>query len=130
MQIAQWGCQASKNVDMLNFLFCSSTFVLIGYTLQNSGIFVFQLTIPRFFAMLYCIVQISQLTSRHYYYYYYYFIVVFIKGVYDYSCEAKPASKVYNVAGILWLPFMVHVMICPMTDFVLERFPRCVQVAS
>ena len=35
MQIAQWGCQALKNVDMLNFVFFNNTFNLIGHTLPK-----------------------------------------------------------------------------------------------
>jgi len=35
MQIAQWGCQALKNIDTLNCVFFNNTFILISHTLRK-----------------------------------------------------------------------------------------------
>ena len=37
-------------------------------------------------------------------------------GIYNYIPETKNVSRVYSVAAILWLQFMVHVMQFPMIN--------------
>jgi len=52
-----------------------------------------------------------------YYYYYYYYYVIFIQGIYDYMPENTMfLVYIYSDADILWLQFMLHVMLFPMTN--------------
>jgi len=111
MQIAQWGCQALKNVDMLNFVFFNNTFILIGHTLLK--FWDIRVSVDNSMFLCYAVLYSSNIATYFQTLLLYYFIVVFFKGIYDYTSQTKPASKVYHVAGILCLQFMIYVMICP-----------------
>ena len=39
-----------------------------------------------------------------------------MRGIYGYIPETNHVSRVYSVAAILWLRFLVHVMLCPMLN--------------
>jgi len=39
-----------------------------------------------------------------------------MQGIYNYIPETKHISRVYSVAAILWLQFMVHVMLFSMLN--------------
>jgi hypothetical protein len=41
-----------------------------------------------------------------------------MRGIYKYASERKDVSRVYNVAAILWLKCVVHVMIFLMINVV------------
>jgi len=36
-----------------------------------------------------------------------------MQGIYNYTIKTNHVSRVHNVAAILWLQFMVHVMLFP-----------------
>jgi hypothetical protein len=42
--------------------------------------------------------------------------MILVQGIYNYIPETNHVSKVWSVAAILWLQFMVHVMQFPMTN--------------
>lgn len=44
------------------------------------------------------------------------FNITFIQNIYNYIPGTNHVSKVYNVVPILWLQYMVHVMLFPMTN--------------
>jgi hypothetical protein len=46
-------------------------------------------------------------------------IITFMQGVYSYVPDVNHVSKVYSVAGILQLQFMVHVTLLPMLNVLL-----------
>jgi len=50
----------------------------------------------------------------YYYYYYYYYVITFMQGIDNYTPEANQISRMYNVAALLWLQFMIHAMLFPM----------------
>jgi hypothetical protein len=39
------------------------------------------------------------------------FVISFMQGIYNYLSERNPVSRVYNIATIPWLHFMVHVIL-------------------
>jgi len=44
------------------------------------------------------------------------FIITFIQNIYNYIPGTNHVSRVYNVVPVLWLQYMVHVMLYPMTS--------------
>jgi hypothetical protein len=47
----------------------------------------------------------------HYYYYYYYYVLSFIQGIYCCIPETNHVSRVYSVAAVQYLQFVVQVML-------------------
>jgi len=49
----------------------------------------------------------------YYYYYYYYYVITFIQGIYNYIPDTNHVSRVYSVAAIVCLQYVVHVTVFP-----------------
>jgi hypothetical protein len=44
------------------------------------------------------------------------FVITFMQGIYNYISETNHASRVYCLAAILWLQYMVRVMLLSMLN--------------
>jgi hypothetical protein len=44
-------------------------------------------------------------------------VITFTHGIYNYIPETNRVSKVYSVAAVLWLQYMLHVLLFPMFSF-------------
>jgi hypothetical protein len=40
-------------------------------------------------------------------------VITFVQGIYNYIPQTDHVSTVYNLAAILWLQYIVHIMILP-----------------
>jgi hypothetical protein len=56
--------------------------------------------------------------TMHFYchYYYYYYIITFMQGIYDYIHETNHVARVYSVASVTYLQFVLHVMLFRMLN--------------
>jgi hypothetical protein len=52
-------------------------------------------------------------TMTNIYYYYYYIFVTFMQSIYDYIPETNQVSRVYSIAAVLCLQFVLDVMLFP-----------------
>ena len=43
-------------------------------------------------------------------------LLIYIHGIYNYIPETNQVSSVYNVAAVLYLQFILHVMLLPMLN--------------
>ena len=50
------------------------------------------------------------------YYYYYYYIITFKQGIYNYIHETNHFARVYIVAAVMYLQFVLHVMLFRMLN--------------
>ena len=56
-------------------------------------------------------IAIAHILVLYYYYYYYYICFHFSTGVYNYVPETNRISRVYSVAALLYLQFVLHVIL-------------------